>query len=280
MIKFKNILIIFLLPITSLLFYSCSEDVVSIDINSSAPKIVIEGKIVTGNGPQTVKITKTTDFFKPSDFPPVLGADVTITDTKGNAVTLDETGGGLYTTSKIQGIVGETYKLTVRTGEKVYSSLSTLKSPVVIDSLSMEEDSQGGGDKIYFLHCYFSDTKNLTEYYRLKIYINGEQYKDYGLYQDRLTDGKKIDYEYYINDEQYKDEFHDGDIITLEMEAIDRPVYDYFNTLSNALISMSDESSTPFSSTPGNPESNISNGALGYFSAYSSTAYTLIYKKK
>jgi hypothetical protein len=270
---FRNLLIAFLMPVTALMFSSCAEDVVSIDLNSSAPKIVIEGKVVEGNGPQTVKITKTTDFFKPSEYPPVSGAVVKIADNKGNTETLSEKEPGVYTTSALEGVPGRTYTLTVDDNNKVYSAVSTMPSPSHLDSLSFEIKKEF--EDQYILHAYYTDKKDMREYLRLKIYVNGKIQNDYYMYQDRLTDGKNLDFEFYLDDPVYN-----GDIIVTEGQTIDKPVYEYFNTLQDALINISGDSGGPFSSTPGNPTSNISNRALGYFSAFSSVTDTLIYIKK
>jgi hypothetical protein len=54
------------------------------------------------------------------------------------------------------------------------------------------------------------------------------------------------------------------DTIQMQLDAIDKPVYDYFNTLQQSTLSQT-------TAAPANPISNFSNGALGYFSAYSPT---------
>ena len=64
------------------------------------------------------------------------------------------------------------------------------------------------------------------------------------------------------------------------MQTIDRPVYEYFNTLQNALMNASDDDGGGISmETPGNPTSNISNRALGYFSAFSTKSDSLVVNK-
>jgi hypothetical protein len=55
-----------------------------------------------------------------------------------------------------------------------------------------------------------------------------------------------------------------GDTITVQLLSIDKAAYDYFSTLRDILSS--DRAAT--SLAPANPNSNISNGSLGYFAAY------------
>jgi len=258
--------------VISIILSSCSEDVINIDLKNARSRIVIEGKVVEGNGPHTVKITRTADFFKPSDFIPVTGAVVKISDDAGNTETLSESEPGLYAGSTIVGVPGKTYTMTVNTDDNVYTASSLFTSVSKIDSLSFEEDDIE--EDTYIVHCYFTDTKDSKEYARFKMFINGEQYHDYYMYQDRLTDGKSLDYEFYLDEE-----INNGDIIVVEMQTIDRPVYEFFNTLQDALISPGDAEMDIDLNTPGNPVSNISNDALGYFSAFASNYDTLIVKK-
>jgi hypothetical protein len=268
----RNISAIFIGLILMAVLSSCSEDVISINLNKSNPHIFIEGKITEGKGPHTVRIAKTTDFFKPSEYPPVTGAVVKISDDKGNTETLSEKEPGFYVTSSLEGVPERTYTLTVNDNNKIYSAVSTMPIPSHLDSLSFEIKKQF--EDMYILHGYYSDKKDVHEYLRMKIYVNGKMQNDYALYQDRLTDGKHLDFEFYLDDPVY-----DGDMIVTEGQTLDRPVYEYFNTLQNALISPADDSGGGMSGTPGNPTSNISNGALGYFSAFTISRDTLIVRR-
>jgi hypothetical protein len=51
-----------------------------------------------------------------------------------------------------------------------------------------------------------------------------------------------------------------NDTVQMELDAIDRPVYDYFYTLNQSTLNGQ-------SAAPANPVSNFSNNALGYFCA-------------
>ena len=61
-----------------------------------------------------------------------------------------------------------------------------------------------------------------------------------------------------FNDSSY---INPGDQVTIEMHCVDNPVWQYFNTLGQA------RGNNAQAITPANPLSNISNHALGYFSA-------------
>ncbi len=253
-----------------LLGASCSEDVVTVDLDRATPRIVIEGAVTPGLGPHTVRLTKTTDFFKPSDYSPVTGAVIAIADSaSGATATLAEREPGVYTTDAITGVIGGTYTLAVKVEGMEYRASSTMNVTGHIDSLAFEVDDEE--EEQYIVHCYFKDTEGRKEYYRFKLYINGVQYEEYSMYQDRLTDGNNIDGELWITDETITD----GDVIVVEMQTIDRRVYDYFWTLTNAATESS-SGMIMFGGTPANPTSNLSSSALGYFSAYSAHFDTLI----
>ncbi len=256
-----------------LLAASCSEDVVTVDLDRAAPRIVIEGAVTPGPGPHTVRLSKTTDFFTPSAFISVSGATVTISGSASSTVeTLVERSPGIYVTTGTTGVIGATYTLTVKAEGGEYRGSSTMLVTGKIDSLAFEIEDED--EEQYIVHCHFKDTEGRKEYYRFKLFINGVQYEEYAMYQDRLTDGNDIDGELWITDKTV----NDGDVITVEMQTIDRSVYDYFWTLTNAATEMS-SGMIMFGGTPANPTSNLSGGALGYFSAYSSCFDSLVVDK-
>lgn len=53
-----------------------------------------------------------------------------------------------------------------------------------------------------------------------------------------------------------------GDTLQLDLQSIDQPIWNYYNTLNNSANSTQ-------TAAPANPETNLTYPALGYFSAYS-----------
>lgn len=269
---YKSLVIVFLMLAAATMLSSCAEDVITIDLNTTAPKIVIEGTVTKGAGPHTVRITKTTDYFKPADYLSVTGATVVISDSEGNKETLTERDPGVYVTAATVGKPGIIYTLDVAAEGVDYKASSTMMSVGYIDSLALEIENESNDS--YIVHCYFQDTVNVKEYYRLKIYINNKPLNDYFMYQDRLTDGNYLDAELWFDEQPLRN----GDIIIVETQTIDRGVYQYFSTLYDVSASMADGSGMLIG-TPANPVSNISNGALGYFAAYTAEYDTLVVNK-
>ncbi|MFC1606355.1 DUF4249 domain-containing protein [Candidatus Latescibacterota bacterium] len=265
----------------SLIISSCSEDVITIDLNDAEPKIVIEGTLSDLGEPCTVAISKSGDFYKPSVFPPVRGATVTLQDSEGNRETLAENEPGLYRGGSLTGVEGRTYTLTVESDGNRYDAVSTLMEAVEIDSLTyyFEDDPEIFNDDYedveegYVFSCHFTDPETADNYYRFKLTHNGKLFQDYFMFQDRYYgDGEDIEYDFsnwFI--------FEKNDTMKVELLSIDKAAFDYFFTLSAVLLS---ENSGPvFSSVPDNPLTNFTGGALGYFAAYSVRSQTVVFEE-
>ena len=139
-----------------LLLLAACEDVIQIDLKNVAPQVVIEGGVTLQRGPYSVKIRMTTDYFKPSVYPPVSGALVEIFDDLGNSEVLLEQEAGSYSTLTLQGDTGRVYSLRVEIKGKEYAGSSTMQRVVPIDSMKTEF-LQGGTfrEDGYYIHCFF-----------------------------------------------------------------------------------------------------------------------------
>ncbi|NOQ25460.1 MAG: DUF4249 family protein [Bacteroidales bacterium] len=260
----KTILYIALI---SILFTSC-ETVIDVDLNSTDSKVVIEGSITNQPGPYTIKITQTTDYFIPSNYPAMQNAIVNISDDDGHFETLIEVEPGIYQTASIQGTTGHTYNLYININDQEYTASSYLPTITPIDSLAYFESPfspHNTGDGNFRISCYFHDDENEENYYRFKLYNNSVLSEKFYLLDDQLQNGRDIDYG------RLQDEINLNDTVVVELVNIDEGVYNYFNTLSSIV-----GSGGMSSSIPANPNSNISNGALGYFGAFSFTCDTII----
>ena len=266
----KIILLIFF----AILINSCTE-VINVDLNNVTPRIVIEGVITDQAGPYTVKISKTGNFFESNQFLPVSYASIIINDNNGNIDSLIEISPGKYQTSSIKGEVGNTYTLTVNSDGKIYKSVSTMLTPTYIDSLTYKYNPNTGPGQGknggYDLHCYFKDKPDIKDYCMLKLYINGQKDDSYFLYTGKYNINEYIDYN------RFRQRFKKNDTLKVELLNIEFSVYDYFSTL-NDIMSSEGMRGIASTGTPANPNTNISNGALGYFAAYSVKADSLIIK--
>ena len=252
----KNKITLCFFVLMSLLNISC-EKVVSIDLNSSSPHIVIEATISDQAGPYIVQLSQTVNFDQTNTFPPVSGAKIILSDNAGNLDSLIETLPGNYKTSTIQGVPGRTYTLTVNTGGNKYVAVSTMPPPVNIDSLSVQIETFGRNQTKY-INVNFQDSANVKNYYRFVEVRNGIVQKFTFLYDDRLQDGGSITSSLFADE----DTLNTGDNVLVLLQCIDKNVYNYFRTIRQA-----SGNGGPQAASPANPISNFSNNALGYFNA-------------
>ncbi len=264
-----SIHVLFLLSLP-FLFISC-EKVIDIDYNSQNSQLVIEGNITDQAGPYFVKLSKTVKFDESNSFPPVIGAGVRITDNLGNTEILAETTSGVYSTSVMKGATGRTYTLHVNINGLEYSAQSIMHAPVPIDKLmSVNQVLPMGTKKV--INVKFTDPAGIENYYRFVKIINNKIQTSIYAESDIKQDGKPLNISL-LNKQQSEAEMKSGDTLIVVLQSLDEPVYNYFRTLlqlngGGGLINQS--------ASPANPISNISNGALGYFSACAVTSDTII----
>ena len=256
-ISSRKILTYISLLMISLLSISC-EKVISVDLNSAAPQLVIEASISDQPGPYLVKLSQTVNFDQTNTFPSVSGAKIIISDNFGNSDSLKEAFSGTYKTSAIQGIPGRTYTITINANGKEYIAVSTMPPPVNIDSLNVESQTFGP-QNIKFVDVHFRDSANIKNYYRFVEVRNGVQQKFIFLFDDRLQDGGSVTSSLLADE----DTLNSGDSVNILLQCIDSKVFDYYRTIRQA-----SGDGGPSAPTPANPLSNFTGGALGYFSAY------------
>lgn len=240
------------------LFCACSKTV-KLPLNTAPSQVVIQGEVTNQSGPYTVAINRSVGFYADNSFPAVSGASVKISD---GTVTdsLTETSPGIYSTHTLQGRSGVTYTLTVGIGDSTYTASSTMPAPVNLDSVTFENSSRFKKDQIT-VQANYQDPPDVKNYYQFVIHINGVQFtKDIYAFDDRLTDGK------YITQDLRMDSTYltYGDNVRVDLNCVDVNVYNYFNQLSQS----NGTGAFNTSAAPGNPTSNISNGAYGIFSAH------------
>ena len=270
-IKIKYIhLIKVLLTISIIVILSSCQKVINVDLNNATPHIVIEGLITDGPGPYNVIISKSGSYFNQPVLPPVSGAVVIISDNVGTIDTLDEMKPGIYFTSKTLGIPGHTYTLKVISEKNVYMGTSTMHSHVRIDSLglvkTLTQHIGFGGDVRsninVSIHCYFKDPVE-KNFYRIKVITNDSiRMGEYRLYDDQYTNGQETDLR--VGGAVA------GDTDVIELFSLDNQTYEYYRTLEDLL-----NTNPIFGSTPANPNTNLDNGALGYFGAAAISSQTI-----
>lgn len=251
----------FLLIVTFVSFnYSCQK-VVEIDLNKAQPKYVIEGNMSDQTGDCTVSITQSVNFSDPSSFPRVTEAVVTIQEDQHEPLSLMQTSPGLYESGRLNARPLHSYTLRVSVDGHEFTSTVTVPQKVGFDSLYII-DFNSFGENRKFANVVFMDPPGLGNAYRFIQYKNRIKNANIFVLNDEYSDGRQINTFLAFFDNSENQRLASGDTVIVEMQGIDPSVYKYFSSLNQS--STGDNNSV----APGNPVSNISGGALGYFNAF------------
>jgi hypothetical protein len=250
---------IFGLLLVATMFAGC-EKVVDLDYQSNQSRIIIQGNITNQTGPYYVKITKSVSLTDTGAFPTIDNALVAISDNAGNSETLIPIGNGTYQTSTLTGTQGRTYTLNVQAENQTYTAQSTMPLQVPFDSIKVERDIITGETEYSIIPVYTDPVAN-GNCYRFVFWLNNKLINQHLVQNDEVRNGVVNAARLEINEDDLK--FKAGDLIDIQIQCIDKNVCRYYTTL--ALIG---DSGPGGGTTPNNPPNNISNGALGLFSAH------------
>jgi hypothetical protein len=261
---------IHLLLLLVITFCCACKKLVDLNLDQGKQQLIIEGNIDNHAGVQSVRISRSLPVSASNNFPGVSGASVRVSDNLGNSFRFNETSPGVYTLFNVAGHSGRTYTLNVIVDGQTYTAKSTMPNPVPLDSLTASED-QFGNEKRTTVAVNYKDPAQVLNYYLFKMTINGIRVTRIFSDSDFFTDGRVVKRDLYLtsNDEV---EIMPKDNVGIEMQCIDLPVYTYWRTMEQQYSSGNPNDVT----TPSNPPNNLSNNALGYFSAHTSDVTSVI----
>lgn len=241
--------------------FGCKK-VIDVELKNDSSQTVVTGEVNDGPGPYKINISKTINFTSNNTYPPVSGAFVTIT---GNGIkdTLSETQPGIYQTHAMRGYPGKSYSLYILSEGHEYTATSVTPNSIPLDSITFVK---GANNNLYAV-ANFQDPAGVANYYQFIEYSNGIRFSNgrgNSVFNDRLSDGRYISRLLYDDSTDIKS----GISLEVQMKCIDKAVYNYWNEL----LGISGSGGGISSPTPVNPTSNISGGALGYFSANTTTS--------
>ena len=249
--------------VTGLITASCKKDI-HLNLQNGAGLLVIEGNVTNLPGPYTVYLSKTVSYYDTSNGSPVSGGIVKISDDAGNTDSLLEVKPGMYHTTSITGVPGRTYHLSVYTGGKQYDAYSTMPPPVAIDSIGVLTFNVFGKKRIIPVYVFLDPPVTLN-YYNGYLYFNNKKISTPNPLNDVGSNGAPIELAL-GTDSTIKI----NDTLRGELDAIDLPVFNYWISLATTTLGNG-------AAAPANPTTNLSNNALGYFSAYSPTfSHTIV----
>ena len=257
--------------LTLFLLFGC-EKVIDVNLNEANPVVVIEGNMNYESAKLEVHISKTGSYFETGSGEKVSDAKVILEHHTGEMLEITQISPGTYEKDELLLRPGNVYKLFAEVNGREYEAESLLKEPIPIDSLGYTYyNGNNFFDGGYRVRLYFSDPIDEVNYYRIKVFKNGMLENEVGdliVFDDSGLDGKVI--EVTLRGQP----FTAGDRAEVHLITIDKKAYEYFSSLRELA------NTNPGSPAPANPISNFSNGALGYFSAWSYDSKDILIKKR
>ena len=265
----KNVLFLSALIILSL---TACEKTVTLDLDQTQTRVVIEGQVTDVSTQNFVKISRSTGFYNTGKTTRITDATVMVEDNEGNAYPFvhypgdhADSVGFYFPEVPFSGVAGRTYKLTVMSGGEIYEATDQLFRVVPIDKLEYrinenEESDPDHPGRFYELLLFVKEPQDTRDYYLFKSYRN-----------DSLKFMNETDV-YFADDELIGENidgiplplfYGTGDKAGVEVYSLSRDAFVYYRDLQKLLNNDGGLFGTP----PANPRSNLSNGALGLFQA-------------
>lgn len=274
MIKARiNIVLIFSIMILPM---SCVE-IIDIELDSTYRRLVVYGEISTDSVRHTIELSSTTDYFYNQAPPPVKNASILITF-NDTVIILTESAthpGTYQTPNAFRGVPGTTYYLDIADVDidedgitEQYNAETTMPVIARADSISL----------IRFITPFFSGFQVAlwspeppgVHYYNYKLLRNGmlinRNLSDFTVQTDEFFSNNYISGVPvgFLNDDDPAEFILPGDTVALEINSITREYYDFITEAQNEIFG----NNPLFSGPPANVSSNLTNGAVGIFSAY------------
>ncbi|MCD4834790.1 MAG: DUF4249 domain-containing protein [Bacteroidales bacterium] len=261
----KNLIYI---AIALIIFTTACTESYDVELDSSYIRLVVQGSISNELKAHQVSLTKSADYFSNRLANRVTGATVTISDGE-NTFNLTEISDGLYETDTIIGEIGKTYTLTIDSEGKTYTSSCYLNYCAPIDSINFGyydwSEYYETNDTMLYILLNALEPETPGDFYLWNVYKNGVLESD-TLHEVYFSDDIFVNGNYmYDVMVQLVEDVSIGDTITLEMQAITEEYYNYITQIMTETI----WNMGPLDGPPANPTGNISNGAMGFFLAYS-----------
>lgn len=251
----KNIKLFIAIIIASFTVISC-EEVIDVNLDTAAPKLVIDASIKwqkgTNGNTQKIKLTTSTDFYS-GTIPVATGASVAVTNiTLSTPVTYQfiEVGQtGEYICTNFTPIINNNYALSIVYKGETYTSTSQFMATPDIVKTEQTLKPGFGGDDIYEIKFYFQDNGAEDNFYLAGAKNSNIVYPEYGVLSDEFTQGN-------LMFAVYQDDLKKGDIIDYTLQGI---TLKYNNYMAKLLNIAGTDGGNPFATAPATVRGNIVN---------------------
>ncbi len=252
-----------------LIFGTACTEVVELDLNEGENnRLVVEGGITTETKAHSIRLTRSTEYFREEPAPVVNNAKVTLSCDGDLPVRLTQNKitGDYETPDDFTGKVGATYSLEIelQNGE-TYSASATIPYAPEIDSLRLSKMfySRFREEYGYVVYLFAKEKPGKGDCYLWEYLLNDTLQTD-TIREKVFVDDTQVEGQYVHNFDVFwipnKEVMLDTNVVTVKSYCITTDYYDFLL----ALLSETDWNG-PYSGPPANIPSNISDGALGCF---------------
>lgn len=280
-------LIILMLSGMMLFLMSCTEQI-DIDTADSEPVMVIYGCITNKPEYQKIYLSRSAPYFQDTHNDKISGASVKVISSENDIWEFEEDSretGTYISNGMVNGIAGQSYTLCVEYDfnkdgvMEQYFSTTTMQPPFIADSVLINR-TQMSGKNLYTANLYGQE-QNGQDYYCSRCYVNDSlvsvKITRYWTFDDKMYEGQYLSGlpVYFFADKQERDKYSDdeadkltfigkGDKVSVEMIKIERGYYNFLNQCREG-----EGGESIFGGPPANIISNITNGGIGFFTAFS-----------
>jgi hypothetical protein len=241
--------------------------VIDLDVSDIEPQLVVEGIVSNIPTASMVRLGFTQSAYTNSPPRDVNGAQVVVSDDAGNSEVLKQSSPGVFVPSVMNGVTGRKYTLNVTIDGREYSASSVMPMAMSLDSVRNVTSGSWLSFNSTTLQYYLTNRPGVAEFCLIKAYNQGSTAFVWTIYSDKYSDGQQVQLESPAFTPT-------GNTMLIEVISIDEATYEYFYSLREILGDGSISIPDLLRMSDFNPKSNLTNNALGYFSAQSKVLYT------
>ena len=267
-----------------LLFVACQEEA-----QEWPEEIVVEGWIESGSAPVVIltrTFTVTSKEETDEEESVVLSwGKVTVSDGTDSVILTGDYDERyfppyIYTTSRIRGVPGRTYDLTVEYGGRTLTAQTTIPMPDSLEALTVTpcEDT----DSMYQITAYYDDDRSTKDYYLFLTRIFNKETRYYPSFLGVVDDERLAGHNRQVvqpgihmltngEDYKYRPYYHERDSVQIKFAKIDETTYNIHKAY-NEMVSLS---TNPVFSSDVSMPTNIQ-GGLGFWCGYGVTKYNVV----
>jgi len=262
------------LSLFALLFLGACKEEIDIEIPNAEPLLVVEGSVTTEPDSSFIRLTLTSNYYSQDPYPIVKNAEVSVNGIPFSYV--DSLKHYIAPTGYV-GVVNTIYTLNIKYDNKTYNAVSKLEPMFRIDSFfqtwkEAQEPFLPAGWGVSYAG-YDERTRVKYTWFENGIYsnvINADSFDN-----NKIT----FDNNFTPINEPYAFEipfarFETGQEYISIFRSVDKNMYDFINAFNNASPGIPG----PFQTPPANLPTNITNGAVGYFTAMEVKRYRYKFK--